>query len=386
MQSPENIPFDINLTPPLNPDFSTPFDAPIEIPTHAPVAAPVYEMPIPVQAPVAAPVYEMPIPVQAPVAAPIAAPVYEMPIPVQAPVAAPIAAPTPPPSFEMTQAQANALGIDTESVVSTSIPVQNIPVPTPTQQVAQPVVENETGVISRMSSAQFDSFIKILEAINSDTSAMINNIQNGVITLIREGGTLTTKIDHIFGTKNWVFNNPSVQLKKLKFAKGEGDTLIIDDGSNDALISKKSTGETDSIFKLTKVENDFLPPSLSKDYGERKSSCLVEKDKVKKLVDAKSAYEKTSYNITIDMNSFEIVKLHLGEDGTINITNEAGRALKTYVVTQLFPIVEEAYISLYLNNKGEISFKTTVDIYNATISFHIGADEVIKSIVANLDI
>ena len=83
-----------------------------------------------------------------------------------------------------------------------------------------------------MTTAQFDNFIKILEAVNSDSNVLVNQINQGMITLIREGGQLTTKIEHIFGNNSWVLNNPAVQLKRLKFAKAEAETLIID-GCND---------------------------------------------------------------------------------------------------------------------------------------------------------
>ena len=129
-----------------------------------------------------------------------------------------------------------------------------------------------------------------------------------------------------------------------------------------------------------------MPQVLNKDYGERKYSITVPKDTIKTLVDARASYEKSTYNITLDANTFEIVKLHLGKDYVRNLLGEEGRVLKTYVVTQLFPIVEEAVISVYVNDRNEISFKSSVDIYNATISFQIGADEFIESMVATLQI
>ena len=276
------------------------------------------------------------------------------------------------------------LGLE-DTVVYTTV------LPTPAQEIEQTVTQplsviEENGLISRMSAAQYDNFIKILDSINSDTNALVNNISNGVITLSREGGILTTKINHIFGDKSWIFNNPGVQLKRLKLAKSEGETIIMNDGNSDILVAKKKTGETSNIVKLSQIDSDFLPQSLAKDYGEKKYSCLLEKEQVRKLVDARASYEKTTYHITIDKNSNEIVKLHLGDDYAYSLLTEASRELKTYTVTQLFPIVEEAYISLYINDRDEVSFKTSVDVYNATISFHIGADEYIKSIVANLQI
>ena len=276
------------------------------------------------------------------------------------------------------------LGLE-DTVVHTTV------LPTPAQEIEQTVTQplsviEENGLISRMSAAQYDNFIKILDSINSDTNALVNNISNGVITLSREGGILTTKINHIFGDKSWIFNNPGVQLKRLKLAKSEGETIIMNDGNSDILVAKKKTGETSNIVKLSQIDSDFLPQSLAKDYGEKKYSCLLEKEQVRKLVDARASYEKTTYHITIDKNSNEIVKLHLGDDYAYSLLTEASRELKTYTVTQLFPIVEEAYISLYINDRDEVSFKTSVDVYNATISFHIGADEYIKSIVANLQI
>jgi hypothetical protein len=279
-----------------------------------------------------------------------------------------------------------ALGIESTVVTSTVLPVVE---PTPIQaapvQVAQQA--EEPGMISKMSAAQYDNFIKILEAINSDTNALVNNISNGSIALLREGGLLTTKIDHIFGTKSWVFNNPAVQIKRLKFAKGEGETIIVNDSVNDILISKNNKGETANIVKLSQIEEDFLPPSLAKDYGERKYSCQLDKDQVRRLCDAKTSYEKSTFHITIDKNTNEIVKIHIGDDDFVtSLLVESGRDLQTYVVTQLFPIIEEAYISIYINDRNEVSFKSSVDIYNATISFHIGADEYVKSLVANLKI
>ena len=278
------------------------------------------------------------------------------------------------------------LGIETTTVVSTTLPT---PAQVEAVEAAATIplsAAEEQGLISRMSASQYDNFIKILDSINSDTNALVNNISNGAITLLREGGTLTTKINHIFGDKSWVFNNPGVQLKRLKFAKSEGETIIMNDNNNDILVAKNKKGETTNIIRLSQIDEDFLPPSLAKDYGERKYSCLLEKEQVKKLVDARASYEKTTYHITVDKNSNEIVKLHLGEDYIYPLLNDASRELKTYTVTQLFPIVEEAYISMYINDRNEVSFKTSVDVYNATISFHIGADEYIQSIVANLQI
>ena len=300
----------------------------------------------------------------------------------------------PAPAVEVTpilDASNIAASIDMAGLGLESTVVHTTVLPTPTQEIEQTVTQplsvvEENGLISRMSAAQYDNFIKILDSINSDTNALVNNISNGVITLSREGGILTTKINHIFGDKSWIFNNPGVQLKRLKLAKSEGETIIMNDGNSDILVAKKKTGETSNIVKLSQIDSDFLPQSLAKDYGEKKYSCLLEKEQVRKLVDARASYEKTTYHITIDKNSNEIVKLHLGDDYAYSLLTEASRELKTYTVTQLFPIVEEAYISLYINDRDEVSFKTSVDVYNATISFHIGADEYIKSIVANLQI
>ena len=278
-----------------------------------------------------------------------------------------------------------ALGIESTVVTSTVLPVVEQPVATPVVASVAPQAD-EPGMISKMSAAQYDNFIKILEAINSDTNALVNNISNGSIALLREGGLLTTKIDHIFGTKSWVFNNPAVQIKRLKFAKGEGETIIVNDSVNDILISKNGRGETANIVKLSQIEEDFLPPSLAKDYGERKYSCQLDKDQVRRLCDAKTSYEKSAFHITIDKNTNEIVKIHIGDDFVTSLLVESGRDLQTYTVTQLFPIIEEAYISIYINDRNEVSFKSSVDIYNATISFHIGADEYVKSLVANLKI
>ena len=300
----------------------------------------------------------------------------------------------PAPAVEVTpilDASNIASSIDMAGLGLESTVVHTTVLPTPAQEIEQTVTQplsvvEENGLISRMSAAQYDNFIKILDSINSDTNALVNNISNGVITLSREGGILTTKINHIFGDKSWIFNNPGVQLKRLKLAKSEGETIIMNDGNSDILVAKKKTGETSNIVKLSQIDSDFLPQSLAKDYGEKKYSCLLEKEQVRKLVDARASYEKTTYHITIDKNSNEIVKLHLGDDYAYALLTEASRELKTYTVTQLFPIVEEAYISLYINDRDEVSFKTSTDVYNATISFHIGADEYIKSIVANLQI
>lgn len=320
-----------------------------------------------------------------------------MPTPEQQKVIETQAAPAvyaPAPAVEVTpilDASNIAAPIDMAGLGLESTVVHTTVLPTPAQEIEQTSVQplsvvEENGLISRMSAAQYDNFIKILDSINSDTNALVNNISNGVITLSREGGILTTKINHIFGDKSWIFNNPGVQLKRLKLAKSEGETIIMNDGNSDILVAKKKTGETSNIVRLTQIDSDFLPQSLAKDYGEKKYSCLLEKEQVKKLVDARASYEKTTYHITIDKNSNEIVKLHLGDDYAYALLTEASRELKTYTVTQLFPIVEEAYISLYINDRDEVSFKTSVDVYNATISFHIGADEYIKSIVANLQI
>ena len=302
------------------------------------------------------------------------------------PVGVPVVEQTPVVDVSNITVSIDMAGLGLESTV-----VHTTVLPTPAQEIEQTVTQplsvvEENGLISRMSAAQYDNFIKILDSINSDTNALVNNISNGVITLSREGGILTTKINHIFGDKSWIFNNPGVQLKRLKLAKSEGETIIMNDGNSDILVAKKKTGETSNIVKLSQIDSDFLPQSLAKDYGEKKYSCLLEKEQVRKLVDARASYEKTTYHITIDKNSNEIVKLHLGDDYAYSLLTEASRELKTYTVTQLFPIVEEAYISLYINDRDEVSFKTSVDVYNATISFHIGADEYIKSIVANLQI
>lgn len=278
-----------------------------------------------------------------------------------------------------------ALGIEDTIVTPTVLPVTQVEAAIPVAQ--QPLtVDEQNGLVSRMSAAQFDNFIKILESINSDSNVLVNQINNGLITLIREGGQLTTKIEHIFGNNSWVLNNPAVQLKRLKFAKAEAETLIIDDGDFDKLVSKNNKGEITTITKLAKIDGEFMPQVLNKDYGERKYSITVAKDLIKNLVDARVSYEKSTYNITLDANTFEIVKLHLGKEYVRNLLGEEGRVLKTYVVTQLFPIPEEAVISVYINDRNEVSFKSSVDIYNATISFQIGADEYVESMVANLQI
>lgn len=341
--------------------------------------------------------FEMPQAAPAPVTA--AAPVIQaiIPTPEQTQVIETQAAPViyastvePQPILDASDVAApiDMAGLGLESTVVHTTVLPTIQQEVTTEQVASAPLSaaEENGLISRMSAAQYDNFIKILDSINSDTNALVNNISNGTITLLREGGTLTTKINHIFGDKSWVFNNPGVQLKRLKFAKSEGETIVMNDGNNDVLVSKNKKGETTNIVRLTQMDEDFLPPSLAKDYGERKYSCLLEKEQVRKLVDARSSYEKTTFHITIDKNTNEIVKLHLGEDYVYPLLNDASRELKTYTVTQLFPIVEEAYISMYVNDRNEVSFKTSVDVYNATISFHIGADEYIQSIVANLQI
>jgi len=278
-----------------------------------------------------------------------------------------------------------ALGIEDTIVTPTVLPVTQVEAAIPVAQ--QPLtIDEQNGLVSRMSAAQFDNFIKILESINSDSNVLVNQINNGLITLIREGGQLTTKIEHIFGNNSWVLNNPAVQLKRLKFAKAEAETLIIDDGDFDKLVSKNNKGEITTITKLAKIDGEFMPQVLNKDYGERKYSITVAKDLIKNLVDARVSYEKSTYNITLDANTFEIVKLHLGKEYVRNLLGEEGRVLKTYVVTQLFPIPEEAVISVYINDRNEVSFKSSVDIYNATISFQIGADEYVESMVANLQI
>lgn len=359
--------------------------APLEAPSTmvmntAPGVSPIHAMPVLETAATPTP-FEMPTVASAPVIhaiMPTTAPVQQVVETQAAPVldASTVAAP-----IDMT-----GLGLESTVVHTTVLPT--IQQEVAAEQVASAPLSaaEENGLISRMSAAQYDNFIKILDSINSDTNALVNNISNGTITLLREGGTLTTKINHIFGDKSWVFNNPGVQLKRLKFAKSEGETIVMNDGNNDVLVSKNKKGETTNIVRLTQMDEDFLPPSLAKDYGERKYSCLLEKEQVRKLVDARSSYEKTTFHITIDKNTNEIVKLHLGEDYVYPLLNDASRELKTYTVTQLFPIVEEAYISMYVNDRNEVSFKTSVDVYNATISFHIGADEYIQSIVANLQI
>ena len=330
-------------------------------------------------------------PTYAPAPAPIAsapAPVEEVAAPAPAPIASVINTPAPSTTIATTinpvmdAANLAALGIEDTQVHPTVLPV----VETPVQTLAPLSAAEQNGLVSRMSTPQFDNFIKILEAVNSDSNCLINQINNGIITLLREGGQLTTKIDHIFGTNNWVLNNPAVQLKRLKFAKAEAETIIIDDGTCDNLISKNNKGEITGVTKLTKIDSEYMPQTLSKDYGERKHSVQVQKDIIKNLVDARASYEKSTYNITIDANTYEIIKLHLGDDYIRNILGEEGRVLKTYVVTQLFPIVGEALISVYLNDRGEVSFKSSVDIYNATISFHIGADEFVKSVITNINI
>jgi hypothetical protein len=263
---------------------------------------------------------------------------------------------------ENTTLNAETQTINDEPVVEAQIPTQI--------ENTEPVA----GEITRLSSANFNSVIKILEVMNDGTDVVANIINDGKIKIAKNAGQLSTDISHLFGKKSWVLSNPGNQIKKLKLVAAGGDQIrIIADEFVDKILTMNTKGGSEDIVKfasITRPDTDNLKDTPLTDIGDRITSVQLSKDFVKELVNAKEAYDKTHYNVILDDETLEILTINIGgEDFEQKIGYTEGKDTSTYKCREIFPIVDTSIFSVYRNQHGEIFFKNVVDVYGTSIHF-----------------
>ncbi len=228
--------------------------------------------------------------------------------------------------------------------------------------------------IASVKSAFWGSFLKSIETVSPGLGAEdVVSINEGQLIASKAGGVIKCDLSNVFGKNTWNIKDPNLQLKLLKLIRGGDKVTILDDG-NKNIIYSSTKNQLEKVATFIKPNTKNFKGIVQVDVGEPKFTTAVSVDNVSDLVAAKGIHDALYYNVTIDVNTYEVLSIDVDDKYNIVIKSDTARETMRYKVQELFPVKKPDSIILDVYDKdGTIFFRTSNDFVMTTIFYQIPA-------------
>jgi len=244
--------------------------------------------------------------------------------------------------------------------------------------VKQEVLQNEElegTEIASIDSSFWDSFLKLIEVVSTDLEPTdVVSINKGKLLIAKGSGAIYGDLTDIFGNHTWNIKDPNNTLKKLKLISG-GEKVTIMDAAKSNLVYSSVKGVVKSNINIVKTDIDNIQTVERIDPGELKHTFKINKNEVSRMSNAKKVLGAPSFNIIIDVNTFEVLSININSEISYKFIDAAGRETMRYKAITLFPVPKvdtDLVFEVYSKDK-DIYIKTISNITVTVLTYQVRA-------------
>ena len=216
------------------------------------------------------------------------------------------------------------------------------------------VAEDDEKVIAELRSAYYSSLIKTIETVSKKLSATdILNIENGKIITSFENGYFYCDLSDLFKNNNLYLKDPNNVLKMLKLIKGNSDVYLLETKQKYIVMNYENNTKKQKII-IPKATSEVGIKLEKKDPGTLLYKTIMDTGIINNLINAKAALGKNYFNITIDVDSGEVLTIDVGDkEYNEYLIPEAGKNTRRLRTRELFPVIGRTETALAIYKDGD---------------------------------